>query len=756
MSTATFNVSDTRIEWVGDLVDTGGERRLTTQGSTARILFLGTQLEMSVNHAGWFSWKVDGGTWNFNNSGSTGFITLATGLTDQNVTPGGHLLEIQLEYQWEGAASYVSVPLTAAFRVTSTSGTPDLLTVPNQGVSERLVHSTLGVIQNLSSAQGGGTTYKNFVQFPLFGRRGKAASVYVLANSINASSTQYVYLLIDGVKQTHVAVVNTAHQELDQILLVSGLDDTIEHEFRVSAEGENANTGITLDAIKFVGTNAALSTNAAANPALRGFIGDSIKATATPATHTGPLYNSDGHPWKTCALIRASGTDVWPSVRASIGQTTSGSLAGNNGTSVGSTTPKPEFVTINLGTNFDATEAVSMQGLIQQVLDATTTTIVTVEDAFNGNGNAAHVIAIAALPNSSRVRRVLTGLHWFVAVTDAPNDGIHPDENGHTKVSTRESPSMVVTPLSISGPASTLVGTDSTNFTVALTVGVFDGTQTVTVADGSQGGTITPSIGSPGTSTTTVTPAEAATFFTFTYNPASAGVKTLSLTTNQTPGWGNPSGANITANSPMTAGTITVGSVTETTAACSATEGTGNTGSITHQWYLSTTNGFTPGGGNLESGATTLTPTFTGLTGGTPYYTKCGYTDSLGTVYSSQATFTTSAVTVPTAPSQFHAILTPLTFRVALGWADNSNNETGFLIERSTDGVTYTTLVTKGVGVTAHNDDTTVAGGSYWYRLSAVDSAGGSTPTIIGPFKPKNKNLLLSGTGGGKSHLSQF
>jgi hypothetical protein len=98
-----------------------------------------------------------------------------------------------------------------------------------------------------------------------------------------------------------------------------------------------------------------------------------------------------------------------------------------------------------------------------------------------------------------------------------------------------------------SGPSTGTVGSPSTNFTVSMPASVhFTGTDTITIADGSQGGTFTPSVGSPGTSTVTVTPAANATSFTFTYNAASTGAKTLTFTNAQS--WTNPSPLTYTAS----------------------------------------------------------------------------------------------------------------------------------------------------------------------------------------------------------------
>ena len=101
--------------------------------------------------------------------------------------------------------------------------------------------------------------------------------------------------------------------------------------------------------------------------------------------------------------------------------------------------------------------------------------------------------------------------------------------------------------LSLSGPSSGTVSVASTNFTMTLSGTTFSGSQTVTIADGSQGGLFTPSVGGTGTSTVTVTPAASATSFTFTYTPAVTGA--LTLTTTNAQSWVNPAPATYTSNS---------------------------------------------------------------------------------------------------------------------------------------------------------------------------------------------------------------
>jgi hypothetical protein len=44
--------------------------------------------------------------------------------------------------------------------------------------------------------------------------------------------------------------------------------------------------------------------------------------------------------------------------------------------------------------------------------------------------------------------------------------------------------------------------------------------------------------------------------------------------------------------------------------------------------------------------------------------------------------------------------------QINLSWIDNSNNETGFEIERSTDGTTFTQIATVGANVTMYLNTT--------------------------------------------------
>jgi hypothetical protein len=66
--------------------------------------------------------------------------------------------------------------------------------------------------------------------------------------------------------------------------------------------------------------------------------------------------------------------------------------------------------------------------------------------------------------------------------------------------------------------------------------------------------------------------------------------------------------------------------------------------------------------------------------------------------------------------------------RVLLAWTDNSTNETGFLIERSPDGVAWTSVGTAAPNATAFIACGLLPGTTYFFRVSATGS-GGSPPT---------------------------
>src|SRR3984957_15822219 len=85
--------------------------------------------------------------------------------------------------------------------------------------------------------------------------------------------------------------------------------------------------------------------------------------------------------------------------------------------------------------------------------------------------------------------------------------------------------------------------------------------------------------------------------------------------------------------------------------------------------------------------------------------------------------------TAPAAPSNLQA--TALSYQsIGLKWTDNSNNETGFEIYRSTDDSTgYAIIQTTGPAVTSFTDNTVSANTRYYYQVRSINQYGASIYT---------------------------
>jgi T5SS/PEP-CTERM-associated repeat protein len=86
---------------------------------------------------------------------------------------------------------------------------------------------------------------------------------------------------------------------------------------------------------------------------------------------------------------------------------------------------------------------------------------------------------------------------------------------------------------------------------------------------------------------------------------------------------------------------------------------------------------------------------------------------------------TVKPVAAPAAPSNLTASPVGCT-SVQLAWRDQAVNETGFALERSTNGVTFATLAGLPLNTTSYTDHSVTAGTTYYYRLCATNAAGAS------------------------------
>ena len=69
--------------------------------------------------------------------------------------------------------------------------------------------------------------------------------------------------------------------------------------------------------------------------------------------------------------------------------------------------------------------------------------------------------------------------------------------------------------------------------------------------------------------------------------------------------------------------------------------------------------------------------------------------------------------------------------QINLSWTDASSNETGFTVERSTDGIILTTIATLGANVVSYSNTGLTATTTYKYRVSSFITNVGATASVV-------------------------
>jgi hypothetical protein len=133
------------------------------------------------------------------------------------------------------------------------------------------------------------------------------------------------------------------------------------------------------------------------------------------------------------------------------------------------------------------------------------------------------------------------------------------------------------------------------------------------------------------------------------------------------------------------------------------------------------------------------TVTVSGLTAGQTYYLMAdgATSDVFGMgayrldVKSGATSVTpTPSPTAPAAPANLTAAPAG-TSQIDLLWQDQSGNEDGFRIERSSDGVNFTTVATTGANVSRYSATGLSAGTTYHFRVRAMNGAGASAASNV-------------------------
>lgn len=137
--------------------------------------------------------------------------------------------------------------------------------------------------------------------------------------------------------------------------------------------------------------------------------------------------------------------------------------------------------------------------------------------------------------------------------------------------------------------------------------------------------------------------------------------------------------------------------------------------------------GFTTGLVTVNMAPNTLTSTDTGALEGNTYYYRIIANNVIGDSPANTAPVTVSG---PSAPSGL-ATSFNTSNHLVLDWADNSNNEQGFRVERAEDSGFTTGIVSFNAwpNFTDHIDVTRTPGTDYWYRVVAYNGLGDSLPS---------------------------
>ncbi len=115
-----------------------------------------------------------------------------------------------------------------------------------------------------------------------------------------------------------------------------------------------------------------------------------------------------------------------------------------------------------------------------------------------------------------------------------------------------------------------------------------------------------------------------------------------------------------------------------------------------------------------------------GVTATTTYAYRVRATNNGGTSqYSAETSVTTPSLVAPTTPQNLTATRVAPT-SIALQWSANSTDADGYIVERSTDGTTFSEIARVAQSTTVFENDGLKKKGGYTYRVRAYNDAGES------------------------------
>lgn len=128
----------------------------------------------------------------------------------------------------------------------------------------------------------------------------------------------------------------------------------------------------------------------------------------------------------------------------------------------------------------------------------------------------------------------------------------------------------------------------------------------------------------------------------------------------------------------------------------------------------------------VEVGAGIITTTYTdtGLVNGSTYYYVVSALNAAG----ESAPSTPASATLPGPPAAPSGLLATAVSKtqINLSWTDNASNESGYLIERSLNGTSFTQIAVTAANVRTYSNTGLAGNKTYYYRVRATNAAGSS------------------------------